>query len=252
MPEPGEIVKAPEVPFNSVLLKALRSVDSALAAKGNSPFVSAQHGVGIQNDGQVLVTVTNNDVVVVGKSFQDKLVSGQSTEATPDINQRLDNFLNGISNSLVRLNHVGINYFCDDMQQETQFLRSLAKTTATPLFEEQSSEPEERWLFLGNTADWQSPLVEIVLSEENKRQEMLWKPQFQIDVDTTLSIEEIKTLTNKHLGKGFVVWQLDVPDHGTVLAMGHLGKVGDANISLGIGTDKRETEYHRKNELKPL
>lgn len=252
MTEPGEKVKTPEVPFNNVLLQSLRSVDRSLGSKGNSPFVSAAYGIAINTERKNLITVTGNDIVIAGKSFQDMLVKPSTLPATPDINQRLDSFLNGISENLVRLNHVGISYFCDDLQEEIQNLGELSKSADIPLYEERSSEPDEKWLFIGNTNNWEDPMVEFVLNNTANSTIISWKPAFQIDVDTTLTLEQVKALTDQYLGKGFVQWQLDIPDYGTVLAMGLLGSVGNAKIALGIGTNLRGTEDYRKNELKPL
>ena len=36
---------------------------------------------------------------------------------------------------------------------------------------------------------------------------------------------------------------------GHVLTMGSLGEVNGTDVILGIGTDKRGTEFHRKHEL---
>lgn len=252
MSEPGEKAKAPEAPFNSILLKSLRSVDTALGSRGNSPFVSATHGIAMNNNGTNLITVTGNDIVISGKSFQDRLVKPSSFSATHDINQRLDSFFNGVWDSLVRLNHLGVSYFCDNLEEEAQEIQELTGSANVSLHEEVSSDPEEKWLFLGDTANWENPLVEIVLNKKDKADLIPWKPHFQIDIDTTLTLEQIKGLTDQHLGRGFVKWQLDIPDYGTVLTMGILGQIGDAKIALGIGTNIRGTEHHRRNELKPL
>lgn len=247
-----ETVKTPEVPFNGVLLQVLRSVDRSLGSKGNSPFVSAPYGIAINTGDKNLVTVTGNDIVIAGESFQGKLVKPSTIPSTPNINQRLDSFLNGISGSLVRLNHVGVSYFCDDLQKEVENLKGVSGSANISLYEEQSSEPDERWLFMGNADNWEDPMVEFVLNNNANSAVISWKPAFQIDIDTTLTLEQVKVLADQHLGKGFIQWQLDIPDYGTVLGMGLLGNVGNAKIALGIGTNLRGTEEYRKNELKPL
>lgn len=244
------MVKTPEVPFNNVLLQSLRSVNKSLGLKNNSPFVSATHWIAINTKSKNLITVTGNDIVIAGKSFQDRLVKSSTLPTTPGINQRLDSFLNALSENLIRLNHVGISYFCDDVEEEIQSLDNLSKSAQIPLYEEHSSEPDEKWIFMGNTNNWQDPMVEFVLNNNANSAVISWKPAFQIDIDTTLTLEQIKALTDKHLGKGFAQWQLDIPDYGTVLTMGLLGNVGNAKIALGIGTNLRGTEDYRKNELK--
>ena len=76
-----------------------------------------------------------------------------------------------------------------------------------------------------------------------------WIPHFQIDIDTNQSIEELKKATAKYLNPNFFGWELDIPNHGVVLAMGQLGNIYGSKIYLGVGTNLRETENHRKNIL---
>lgn len=54
-------------------------------------------------------------------------------------------------------------------------------------------------------------------------------------------------------GSGFIQWELSVPEvGGVVLGMGVLGTVNDIKIILGLGTNLRNTKYHRENLLKGL
>jgi len=52
-----------------------------------------------------------------------------------------------------------------------------------------------------------------------------WLPAFQVDIDTSLTMNELEDLTDQHfLEKDFGKWKLDIPDYGVVLAMAILGE----------------------------
>ncbi len=57
----------------------------------------------------------------------------------------------------------------------------------------------------------------------------------------------MKKATTKYLKPNFFDFELNIPNHGVVLAMGQLGNINGTKIYLGIGTNLRGTEYHRKN-----
>ncbi len=252
MTEIRETAETSEVPFNKALIDALRSVNDALReVNGNSPLVNEGRAIKVINNGTALVNVTLSDILIAGESFQDRVVTSSTSSEMTNLSQRLGTFLTGISGKLIRLNHVGVSYFADDIEQESTGIQRLAENSGIPLYEETSTDPKEKWYFLDNTDNWEEPLAEIVL---NSRDEDLdfWKPHFQIDIDTTLTLEQIRELTDQYLGKDFINWQLDIPDYGTVLTLGVLGEIGGTKIVLGIGTNIRGTEYHRRHVLIPL
>ncbi len=74
----------------------------------------------------------------------------------------------------------------------------------------------------------------------------MWAPHFQIDLDTSLSFNELEKITDDSLGSRFFKWKLNIPNYGIVLGMGILGKIGNTKICLGLGTDIRDTKYQRE------
>lgn len=252
MTESGERDIVPEVPLNRTILNVLKSVDTQLlATNGKSPLLVTNNGIALQSGDTTLATISTTDICIAGENFEDKIVFSKSDVSNSLIEEKFMNFLNVVGDKVVRLNHLGISYFCEDIVQETARLKNLAVLNGVPLFQEPSTDSEQRWLFLGNLNNWEEPLFEFVLNNGTATAHNR-KSHFQIDIDTTLSLEEIYSLTDRHLNKGFVHWQLDIPNFGTVLTMGTLGEVNGTEIALGIGTHKRGTEYHRKNELKPV
>jgi hypothetical protein len=120
------------------------------------------------------------------------------------------------------------------------------------LFEEKSGSKISKWLFIGDTENWENPLFELVLNSKITPSLKAWIPHFQIDLDTNLSTEELETLVQKHFGYKFFSWKLNIPNYGVVLAMGMLEEINGMKVYLGLGTNLRNTKYHRENILKLL
>lgn len=249
MTEIGEKGKVPEVPLNRTILNVLKSVDTQLHARNDkSPLRITSNAITLQNGATALATISPSDILVAGDDFQDKIVSSELADSNSLLGEKFTNFLDVVSSRIVRLNHLGLSYFCKDINQEVTRLKALAEQSGIPLYKEPSTDTAQSWLFLGDVNNWEEPLFEFVLNEGTAAA-LNRKPHFQIDIDTSLSLDEIRTLTDQHLREGFLHWQLDIPNFGTVLTMGTLGEVNGTEIALGIGTNKRGTEYHRKNEL---
>lgn len=235
--------------FNKVVLSLLGNLDSALKEHQKSPLVVHGEEVFLTSESRKLVTVTSSDIAALGRSFQDVL-GGRGSEE-PFRSEKFKLFLDALAENLVGLNHLGISYFVEDIDRETEAIRRLAQAGGVGLYSENASPEGEKWLFVGNTANLMEPLFEFVLNK-GKRAKDLWRPHFQIDIDTKLSRDAIKRITDKYLGEDFIKWELDIPNHGIVLVMGIIGDIGGTKIALGIGTDKRDTKRHREFELKKI
>ena len=229
--------------FNEFLLESLKELSGVLQ---NSPLRIEEDSVSLLSGDLKIATITSTDILVGETSYQKVMnKTGKSTEAQ-------HGFFREIGNRIIRLNHLGISYFTEDMDEDIEKLKYTARQLNAHAYEEISNDPSWRWFFVGNKDNWQNALFEIVLNKGKQPPDDFWRPHFQIDIDTSMTIDEIKEITDKYFGKGFIKWQLDFPDYGTVLAMGRLGQINGSKIVLGIGTTLRGTEYHRKNQLKPL
>lgn len=236
--------------FNKALLQILKTVNLAISQGGNSPLQVTEISVSLISAGNILATVSSEDVVIGGQSFQDTLVATSTSSEVADLlNENFSVFLKLISPNLTRLNHLGLSYFCGSIEKETLRIKKIVKHSVFEMLEEPSTEVGQRWLFLGDSDKWSHPLFEIVLNEGVQIEGDLWRPHFQIDLDTTLQIEELKQLSDQYLGEDFIKWQIDIPNYGTVLAMGVLGQIGESKIVLGLGTDKRDSEWPSKRDL---
>ncbi len=158
-------------------------------------------------------------------------------------------FFEAISDSVVRLNHLGISYSCTSINQEIGELTKLLEGSGLHLYQEPAESKYERWFFIGDRTQWEEPLFEVVMSESRQHYTNEWVPHFQIDLDTNLSIEQLQTMTDKHLGKEFFKWLFDIPDYGVVLGTGRLADIYGTKVYLALGTRLRGTEWHRQHGL---
>lgn len=250
MHEPGEITSPPESRFNKTLIHILKNIDGVLKRTGESPLHIAKETVTMQNNGKNIVTITDGDIVIAGHSFQKELSNKSSQTDSSDMSIRLKHFLDEIQDGIL-LDHMGISYFCGNIDGEKMRIKNIMADKSFPLQEEPTTEDDQAWLFLGNPNN-NDPLFEFVLNKGTQIPDDSWRPHFQIDINTSLSIEEIRNLTDKHLGEGFVQWELDIPDVGTVLAMGVVGQINGTKLALGIGTNKRSTVFVRENTFKSI
>lgn len=254
MNESKEQLINPELKINQDLIAILGNLERILIKKGKIfPLESKDNKIFLKSGDKELAQITNNNFLVVGKNLTDKLRVGDKEISNSELSlEKINNFFESISDHITRLNHLGINYFCEDMETETQKIKELANSKGFKLYSESYAPKNQRWLFVGDVSNWKNPLFEIVLNEGKPGESDEWKPHFQIDIDTNLPIEEIKKKIDQSLGEKFIKWQLDIPNFGTVLGMGIIGKENETKIALGIGTNKRNTQIHRTEELKEI
>ncbi|MFZ1549156.1 MAG: hypothetical protein WAT44_01660 [Microgenomates group bacterium] len=161
-------------------------------------------------------------------------------------------FLNAISSKVLRLNHIGVSYWCENIENELLEYQNAIKGSDLKVYEEFSGNPKNRWFFLRSDPKWTAPLIEIVLNQSKNYYEDEWMPHFQIDIDTSLDYKELIFLTNKFLKHDFFSWNMNIPNYGVVLGMGLLGTINNTKIYLGLGTNLRNTKYHREVSLKEV
>jgi len=194
-----------------------------------------------------------DSIQLLGQDLSSHLVNTTTPEPEPQLDlDAVRGLFQNLRMSLVRLNHLGISYSCPNLESELAQLKKHLQGTTFKLYEEPSTSPDNRWFFVGDLTNWEDPLFEIVLTESDTVISNDWVPHFQIDLDTTLPMADLKAMTHHHLGRDFLDWTLDLPGYGIVLGMGQLARVGQNKIYLGLGTEKRPTRYHREHILRPV
>lgn len=196
------------------------------------------------------IVIDENSIRVFDIELGNKININDSLKTDFRDIEKFDKFIHKVFPNIIRLNHVGISYYCLSIKEEMMFYKKRLGTN--PLYEETSGNTYSRWFFLGEISKWENPLFEIVLNKGNTEYINEWIPHFQIDLDTNLQFNEIKKITNEIYGENFIKWSLDVPNFGVVLCMGRIFEVGNTKMYLGIGTNLRNTRYHRNELLKKV
>ncbi|MEI8061502.1 MAG: hypothetical protein WCG99_04425 [Candidatus Berkelbacteria bacterium] len=202
--------------------------------------------------GNAFLELDGKSIKLCGSDVIHKIVAKRSKFSKPLVEESWRNFIKELGSSFVSLNHLGINYACENFEQEISYYKQLISGSGLSIYEELSGEQNVRWLFIGDTSNWQNQLFEVVLTEDQINLENDWRPHFQIDIDTNLDESSLDKLLTKYFGPDFTQWKMTIPDYGTVLSMGMLASIEGTKIYLGTGTSLRNTKYHREQELKRI
>lgn len=234
-----------------ILINQILSVLKGLSNNRVNNFLISQdegaHTLMVNNE--PLVRVDHNSILLLGADITSKIFLADSPSISDSIDiNNIKRFFRAIQDHLVGINHLGINYSCPNIEDELAGIKALIKGKDLQIYEEISSFPHQRWFFVANL-DSDDPMFEMVLTESAAPVCDKWTPHFQIDLDTDLSLEEIKELTGRYLKPNFLDWQMDVPDMGVVLIMGELSNINGTKIFLGLGTDKRNSTSKRSDRL---
>lgn len=240
--------------FNEALLQVINILAIDLGEK-TRPFLTAGGQSAVLRLGDTsLVEITSSDISVLGdSSLGENIIPSDHIQTDRAINPNdFAGFIKESSLSLIRLNHLGMGYKVPDIEKEIEKIGKLVETHPNiHLYEEASSTSGQRWFFLGDKQNWEGPMFEIVLTQSSQIHDH-WNPHFQVDLDTSLSIEELKQITEKVFRPKFLAWELDIPTVGTVCAMGVLGDINGTKITLGLGTKQRNNQFFRTNILKEI
>ena len=161
-----------------------------------------------------LLEVDESQLKLCGHDLLNKLLAKTDKSDQKIKSKELANFLDSISDSFLRLNHVGISYAVANIDSEISLIKNIVQNTSMSLYEEPSGDPKAKWLFVGNAANWKSPLFEIVLTSETNTPENLWRPHFQLDIDTNLEQQKLEKYLMDCFGSDFIQWKLDIPNYG--------------------------------------
>lgn len=176
-------------------------------------------------------------------NLKDQFVSLQSVYKL--INNLTEN------NALVRLNHVGFCYKVSSQQQEKERLIKLLRNSKMHLYEEPSND-ESAWLFIGNADRWEDAMIELLPIEKTEDKWVeYWLPHVQIDIDTSLSEQEIKSYIRSNLGDSVTLFSIAI-DGVVYIVRNRLGTIDGINITLDLATNSRNVKYQRQILLKRI
>ncbi len=152
---------------------------------------------------------------------------------------------------IIRLNHIGFGYLVNSKQMEKQRLIKLVQKTKYFLYEEESND-FGLWLFVGNTCNWQKPLIEFVPVEKSSENYDEFLPHIQIDIDTKLNANEIEDLVKRYFGDNIIPYRIAVIDGITYIVRIKLGVIDGVNMFLDLATNSRNVKFHREKILKKI
>lgn len=240
--------------INTKLISLLQLLSSHLSS--DPSLIVDKDSVSLSNGSVGLLKITSNNIFLLTSNDVESLILDPHLvlpEPFPVREEKFAAYLAEIAKSGLRLNHLGIKYFCNTPVEEINRLKALASGQGLTVFKEAGSGTGEQWLFIGDISDWKNPLFEVVLTSKKPYSPYEWTPHFQIDIDTNLSAEELNTIADKYLWPDFYNWHLDDSGvGGTVLCMGLLGVASGTKVCLGVGTKLRNTQYHREHLLIPV
>lgn len=165
----------------------------------------------------------------------------------------LDKFVKVLNQkkAIIRLNHIGFCYKVESQEKEKARIVSIVKQSSNYLYQEKSNDPG-LWLYIGDIEKWEDPLIELLpIENTNDSGRQYWLPHVQIDIDTTLGSEDIKSIVYFIFGDKIRSSSLSI-DSTTYSIRNRLGVINGVNIFLDIATNARNVKYTRQEMWKKV
>lgn len=154
--------------------------------------------------------------------------------------------------AIKELNHIGFCYHVASQPKEKTRLLTELKNSDQKLYEEPSTD-QTKWYFLGDAGDFRSPMIEMLPVESDGTTFIdYWLPHIHIDIDTTLTEDQIESLLYSIYDGDPKPFRITVIDNVVYTVRTRLGIVDGVNIFLDLSTNHRNVELSRKNILKLL
>jgi hypothetical protein len=229
--------------LNRIISTILNLLIESNLSKEN--LIKEQEKIKILSDKHELFSVSNNSLTLLKKTnLHNKILLKKSEKSNTLDEEKLMKIVKLLSNRIIRLNHVGVGYNCENPESEIKkYFKHL--TQNFKIYEEISDNKFVKWYFVGNLKDIEAPLFEIVLTKDYNPEDK-WSPHFQIDIDTNLSSNELLKIIDDF------DWQLNMPNGEVVLGMKIFGEIDGTKVILGISTKNRDFLYHRKKLLEEI
>lgn len=205
----------------------------------------------LKSGNQKLLEITANQVLVLGEINLEERLESQDDCSEPNYSKEkeLETFVEAISSNIKRLNHYGVRFYTNDVDNEIKELKKVLSRKDIKLYEEESVFENDRWFFIGNTENWEEPQFEMVMVYGEKDP---WTPHFQIDIDTNLTFEILEKHIQQHFGFDAILWKMKIKNVGVVLTLVKIARIEGLKIYLFVGTNLRDTKYFRKQLLQEI
>lgn len=151
--------------INTKLFSALSLLSDNLPV--DSPLIFSEDTISLISESRQLIKITDGEMLLFGLYDLEPKIIATGTALPKPFPVQIDkfgSFIKEIAKSGIRLNHLGIRYFCDAPDKELKWYKKLAAQAGFTIYQEESSEEKDRWFFLGDKTNWKTPLFEIILT----------------------------------------------------------------------------------------
>jgi hypothetical protein len=208
------------------------------------------------HDEQTLFQISSSEILIPGLTIPDYFRNNPSPLSNWFVPlEQLKLFIKTLYEnvSFFQFNHLGFYYEVDSFEGETSRLLNETERTQWYLYEEKSNYKEEKWLFMGDTTNWEDPMIEFALTQQRKD---MWRkyqvPQIQIDINTKLDGFFIEKTAREVFENQVEPFHPIVNNGRPVMTKIWLGTAGGVNIFLDFGTDMRQPKWHRVRLLRKI
>lgn len=209
----------------------------------------------VAGSGIELVGITKHDVASVVSSLTDSVFKIRSSLQDSFVSMDdIATLAQRLKTHIKRLDHIGFCYTISSQEDERKRIIEHVSKTAWHLYEMESVDLA-KWYFIGDTARWQDPMIELLPVEKPKESPedfAYWMPHIHIDINTSLSADEIIAICTTVLGGTRTPILYTDPQWGTHCVRIWLGVVAGVNFQLDLSTKVRNLQWVRNTMLKQL
>ncbi|MEK7060716.1 MAG: hypothetical protein AAB937_00585 [Patescibacteria group bacterium] len=206
----------------------------------------------VRASGKELVDFTNHSIDSAVASLTDSIFWDKSMLLDQFVSMDdMDQLVRKIQLHIKRLDHIGFCYTVLSQEDERKRIVAEVSKTNCHLYEMDSVDLA-KWYFIGDKKRWQDTMIELLpVQLPNKLPEDLqyWMPHIHLDINTSLSAEEIVQMSTEIFGNSREPILYTDPEWGTHCVRIWLGVASGVNIQLDLSTNVRNLQWLRKNML---
>jgi hypothetical protein len=209
--------------------------------------------VQIVASGKKLITITSAGIITSVPEISDSIFDYQSSLADSFVsNEDLQRFVDTIGKSIYALDHMGFCYTAHSQKDELKRIKQAMRGGSFRLYEMTSTDLA-KWYFIGDRQNWPDPMIELLPTLPNDDPELpYWMPHIHIDINTTLSADQLISFMKDIFGNSRSPIQMRDPEYGVYSVRLWLGTVAGINIDLDVSTNVRNMRYVKEHMLREI
>lgn len=202
--------------------------------------------------GKELIWITKDSIESVVASLTNSVFMARSNVPDEFLSMiDIGVFVKRLQSYIKRLDHIGFCYAISSQEDERERIINEVIKTDWHLYEMESVDLA-KWYFIGDKRNWQDPMIEllpVVIPHEIPEDLSYWMPHIHIDINTSLSVDEIVKMSTDTFGNTRKPMLYTDPKWGTHCVRIWLGVISGMNFQLDLSTKVRNLEWVRKNML---